>query len=176
MSRFDDNSGASMDGSTPGLTQNADDTLRDVLDTLGGGVIVFDSQWQVVMANALAAELLDVPPELIAAGKSWLDFIRFAAERGDYGPGDVEANIARVVEMVSRREAYTLTRQRPDGAVLEIHGRPIRDGFVTRFRDITDQHRNEEALRELTGDLPALVDETIGVLMERVPELKAVGR
>jgi hypothetical protein len=78
--------------------------------------------------------------------------------------------------MVSRREAYTLTRQRPDGAVLEIHGRPIRDGFVTRFRDITDQHRNEEALRELTGDLPALVDETIGVLMERVPELKAVGR
>jgi PAS domain S-box-containing protein len=43
-----------------------------------------------------------------------------------------------------------MTRQRPDGAILEIHGRPIENGFVTRFHDVTDQHRNEEALRDLT--------------------------
>jgi len=150
LSRIDDNGGASMDGSSPGLSQNADDTLRDVLDTLGGGVVVVDSQMQVVTANALAAELLDVPRALISSGKSWMEFIRFAAERGDYGPGDADTHTARVVDLISSREPYTLTRQRPDGAILEIHGRPIRDGFVTRFRDVTDQHRNEEALRELT--------------------------
>jgi hypothetical protein len=29
---------------------------------------------------------------------------------------------------------------------------------------------------ELAGDLPTLVDDTINVLMDRVPELRAVGR
>jgi len=140
----------SMDGSATGLTQNADDMLRNVLDTLGGGVIVFDSELRVVTSNALAQELLDMPAELMKPGQQWIESVRFAAERGDYGPGDAEAHTARVIALFEPGEAYSLTRQRPDGAVLEIHGRPIENGFVTRFHDVTDQHRNEEALRDLT--------------------------
>ena len=139
-----------MDGSSAGRPQEADDLLRSILGTLGGGVIVFDTEKRVVAANALAQELLDVSPDLIAPGRSWIDFVRFAAERGDYGDGDPEDNVARVIELVDAGEPYTLTRQRPDGAILEIHGRPIETGFVTRFHDITDQQRNEEALRDVT--------------------------
>ena len=130
--------------------QGPDDMLTSVLDTLGGGVIVFDSEMLIVTANALARELLDIPPDLIAPGSTWVDFVRFAAERGDYGDGDPEANAARVIALIETGEPYSLTRQRPDGAILEIHGRPINDGFVTRFHDVTDQHRNQEALRDVT--------------------------
>ncbi len=124
--------------------------LQSVLNTLGGGVIIFDSHLRVVTSNALAQELLDMPAELMKPGQDWIESVRYAAERGDYGPGDAEEHVARVIGLFGPGEAYSLTRQRPDGAVLEIHGRPIENGFVTRFRDITDQHRNEEALRDVT--------------------------
>lgn len=124
--------------------------LRSVLSTLGGGVIIFDSEMIIVTANALAHELLDISPDLIAPGSSWFDFARFAAERGDYGEGDPEVHVARVIALIETGDPYSLTRQRPDGAILEIHGRPIKNGFVTRFHDVTDQHRNEEALRDVT--------------------------
>ncbi|MBT5359251.1 MAG: response regulator [Rhodospirillaceae bacterium] len=139
-----------MDGSSAGLTQDADDMLRNVLDTLGGGVIIFDSELRVVTSNALAQELLDMPAELMKSGQDWVESVRFAAERGDYGPGDPEVQTARIMAHFEPDKAYTMTRQRPDGAILEVHGRPIENGFVTRFRDVTDQHRNEEALRDLT--------------------------
>lgn len=150
MSRANGLDGTVMDRSSAGRTQHADDLLRSILGTLGGGVIVFDTDKRVVTANALAHELLDVSPDLIAPGTSWDEFVRFAAERGDYGKGSPEANAARVMAMIDAGEPYSLTRQRPDGAILEIHGRPIETGFVTRFHDITDQHRNEEALRDVT--------------------------
>ncbi|MEP4380794.1 MAG: PAS-domain containing protein [Alphaproteobacteria bacterium] len=150
MSRADDMDGAVMDGSSAGVAQNTDNMLYDVLNTLGGGVIIFDSDLRIVASNALAHELLDLPEELLTPGKSWREFVRFAAERGDYGDGDSVAHTERIMALFTTREPYSMTRQRPDGAVLEIHGRPIENGFVTRFHDVTDQHRNEEALRDVT--------------------------
>lgn len=139
-----------MDGSSAGLTQDTGDMLRNVLNTLGGGVIIFDSELRIVTSNALAQELLDMPAEQMKPGRLWADSVRFAAERGDYGPGDPEALTEQLMQKFDPGEAYTLTRQRPDGGILEVHGRPIENGFVTRFRDVTDQHRNEEALRDVT--------------------------
>lgn len=139
-----------MDGSVTGNDSNSGSTLQGVIDTLGGGLIVYDENHRVVTANSLAAELLDIPPELVATGAAWDDFVRFAAERGDYGQVDAESRVAEILEFTEKREAYTVTRYRPDGRILEIHGRPIDGGFVSRFRDITDQRRNEEALRDVT--------------------------
>ena len=139
-----------MDGSSAGSTQDTSSMLQGVLNTLGGGVIIFDSELRVVTSNALAQELLDIPAELMKPGQDWIESVRFAAERGDYGPGDAEELTTQVISLFAPGDAYTLTRQRPDGAFLEIHGRPIESGFVTRFRDVTDQRRNEEALRDVT--------------------------
>lgn len=139
-----------MDGSSASLTQDTDDMLRNVLDTLGGGVIIFVSDLRIVTSNALARELLGMPAELMKPGQNWIESVRFAAERGDYGPGDAEELTASVISLFKPGDAYTFTRLRPDGAVLEVHGRPIENGFVTRFRDITEQRRNEEALRDVT--------------------------
>jgi PAS domain-containing protein len=139
-----------MDGSAVGSGMIAEDTLLGVIDTLGGGVIVLDIDLKIVAANALAPELLDVPSDLIASGSSWLDFVRYAAERGDYGEGDAEIHVNLVLELINKRDPYSMTRMRPDGTVLEIHGRPMSNGFVARFHDVTDQHRKDEALRDVT--------------------------
>lgn len=139
-----------MDGSTPLGNLNTGDALQGVIDSLGGGLIVYDENLKIIAANSLAADLLRVPPELVAPGAQWEDFVRHSAERGDYGDVDVEARVAEIVGYAQRHEPYTITRTRPDGVILEIHGRPIENGFVTRFHDVTEQHRNETELRDVT--------------------------
>jgi len=139
-----------MDGTLAVSDLSSNEALKGVIDTLGGGIIVYDMAFRVVMANQSAADLLDVPEDLVTPGRFWEDFVRFAAKRGDYGTRDVEECVEEIMAQSRKREPYTMTRTRPDGAVLEIHGRPIENGFVTRFHDVTDQRRKEEALRDVT--------------------------
>ena len=128
----------------------ASETLQGIIDTLGGGLIVFDENGHVVTSNKLALDLLDIPAKFLEPGARWEDFLRYAAERGDYGDVDVEARVAEMMAATQKREPYTFVRSRPDGVLLEIHGRPIEGGYVSRFRDITEQRRKEESLRDVT--------------------------
>ena len=139
-----------MDGNVTGSDLTTGSTLQGVIDTLGGGLIVYNEDHRVVTANKLAAEMLDIPAELVQPGALWGDFVQFAAKRGDYGQVDVDKRVAEILEFTEKREAYTVIRYRPDGGVVEIHGRPIEGGFVSRFHDITDLRRKEEALRDVT--------------------------
>lgn len=139
-----------MDGNVTGSDLTTGSTLQGVIDTLGGGLIVYNLDHRVVTANKLAAEMLDIPAEFVEPGALWDDFVQFAAKRGDYGRVDVDKRVAEILEFTEKREAYTVIRYRPDGGVLEIHGRPIEGGFVSRFHDITDLRRKEEALRDVT--------------------------
>ncbi len=127
------------------------DMLLSALDTLAGGLIIIDSEQLIVAANKLAVELLDIPEELVTPGSRFGDFARFAAERGDYGEGDVDENYKRVMSVLDKREPYALTRRRPDGMILEINGSPIPGGgFVTRFRDVTAEKQQEADLADAT--------------------------
>ena len=127
------------------------DMLLSALDTLNGGVIIIDSQQRIVVANSLAAPLLDVPESYLEPQSRFCDFARFAAERGDYGDGDVDENYKRVISVLDHRRPYELTRRRPDGVVLEINGHPIvGGGYVTRFRDVTAAMQTEADLVDAT--------------------------
>ena len=139
-----------MDASAAISPLNPDETLQGVIDTLGGGVIIYDDSFRVVSSNEAASELLDVPRELTAPGAMWEDFLRFSAERGDFGDREVNDCVSEILGFAQNREPYSLTRIRPDGAIIEIHGRPIKNGYVSRFHDVTDQRRKEEALRDVT--------------------------
>ena len=127
------------------------DMMLSALDTLVGGLIILDSQLRIVATNKLAVTLLDVPPDLVRAGASFLDFVRFAADRGDYGEGTADEQYDRVMPLLTERKPYQLTRQRPDGVLLEINGAPIiGGGYVTRFRDITAARQQEVDLADAT--------------------------
>ncbi|MCZ6838706.1 MAG: ATP-binding protein [Alphaproteobacteria bacterium] len=123
------------------------DMLLSALDTLLGGLIILDSQQRIVASNKLAMSMLDVPAELVKPGSSWLKFVRFAADRGDYGDGDADEQFERVMALLDDRAPYELTRRRPDGVILEINGQPIvGGGYVTRFRDVTAAKKQEADL------------------------------
>ena len=61
------------------------------LDALNLEFTIFDQNLKLVANNKTFSELRKYPVELLQPGTDIIELYRFNAERGDYGPGDVEA-------------------------------------------------------------------------------------
>ncbi|WP_420406096.1 PAS domain-containing sensor histidine kinase [Nisaea sp.] len=124
------------------------DLLEATFQHMDQGISVFDANLTAVAFNQRYLELLDLPGDRFAPGVPFEAFVRFNAERGEYGPGDVEALVAERIAEVRRAEPRNFERKRPDGTVLETIGRPLPGGgFVTTYTDVTERNRTIEALR-----------------------------
>ncbi|RIX49175.1 MAG: PAS domain S-box protein [Rhodocyclales bacterium GT-UBC] len=114
--------------------------LQSGLDLLDQGITVFDAELRLIAWNRPFLELLDFPPEMAFVGAPFASFIRFNAERGEYGPGDIEAQIAERVTAARHFAPHISERQRPNGRLLLLRGEPLQDkGFVTLYSDVTEQ-------------------------------------
>ena len=110
-------------------------------------------------------KLLEFPEALAGVGKPFADFIRYNAERGEYGPGNIEEQIAERVAAARNFAPHVTERQRPNGRVLLLRGEPLpHKGFVTLYSDVTEQryiehlteHQNiqlDERVRRRTAQL-----------------------
>ncbi|HEX5685913.1 MAG TPA: PAS-domain containing protein [Ideonella sp.] len=123
--------------------------LDSMFETMEEGVSVFDADLRLVTVNRRFRELLSFPDALYVPGTPFEAFVRFNVERGDYGAGDVEQQVRERVEIARKFEAHQFERERPDGTILEVRGRPLPGGgFVTIYADITQRARAERALRQ----------------------------
>ena len=133
--------------------------LATVLDNMEEGISMFDADLNLVVFNRRALELLDIPAGRFAPGDSFETIILYNAEREEYGPGDVDELVRDRLELARRFEPHIFERWRPDGMVIEVRGRPTRQGgFVTIYSDISERKRAETALRESEQRFRALVD------------------
>ena len=119
--------------------------LQAIVDNFPGGIGLFDRDLRLLVCNERAKTLLDLPAHLFAGGRTALeDLIRFNAHRGEYGPGDVEQQVAERMALARERKTYEFERERPNGTVLDVRGVPLDDGsFLTTYMDITERHRSE---------------------------------
>jgi diguanylate cyclase (GGDEF)-like protein/PAS domain S-box-containing protein len=122
------------------------DVMRTVIDNFPGGISLCDTDLKFTAYNDQFRRLLDFPASLF--DKGWVDFsdlARFNALRGEYGPGDIEDQVQKVVARASNFQAHVMERQRPNGVWLEIRGTPIPSGgFVTSYLDITERKQAAE--------------------------------
>ncbi|MBX3531406.1 MAG: diguanylate cyclase [Rhizobiaceae bacterium] len=139
------------------------DTLRErvrlleaVIENFPGGISLFDDHLQMVLCNRRQQEMLEYPPELMAAGyPSMEQLFRFNAARGEYGPGDVETIVAKKMTLARKREAHCYDRTRPNGAIIEVRGMPLEGGgFVTTYLDVTEQRRTQALLAHMAQHDP----------------------
>jgi Na+/proline symporter/signal transduction histidine kinase len=128
--------------------------LRATLEHLSQGISVVDENLRLVAWNKRYLELFEYPAEIVSVGKPIADLIRYNAERGLLGSGDVEQLVERRVEHMRKGHAYAHERDMPDGTVLEIRGNPMPGGgFVTSYSNVTAYKR---AQRELIGNAETL--------------------
>jgi len=155
-------SGQDVDGVEPSADElpSFDRRYREMLgaglDLLDQGVTVFDADLRMVAWNKAFLRLLDFPESLARAGGNFEDFIRYNAERGDYGPGDVEAQIAERLARARSFEPHATERVRPNGQVLSIRGFPLpHQGFITVYTDITGQRHSQAQAARYQAELEA---------------------
>ena len=160
-----------------GLLSERTSRLQAIVDNFPGGIFLVDGGLRVTVCNGKAKKFLDLPDELFTDGPPLLETVfRFSASRGEFGPGDAEAQAAERMALVKERQPYISERERPDGTVLEMRGVPLMDGgFVTTYMDITERRRSQAkiahmALHDALTELPnrVLINERLKQALTRV--------
>lgn len=151
--------------------------LLVALDLIDQGFTLFDRNLKLVAGNKTFATLLDFPEELMKVGTPFEAFMRCNAQRGEYGPGDVEELVAQRVRAAERFEPHYAERVRPNGRIVAIRGEPLPNlGFVTIYTDITDQREAERVIQERNVDLEKRVQERTNELETAINRLRAVNQ
>jgi GAF domain-containing protein/nitrogen-specific signal transduction histidine kinase len=119
--------------------------LRVTFENMGDGVALFDETRHLAASNSRFREMLNVPDDVISSRPTFADYIRYLADRGEYGPNP-EEHVQHLLAFGDQPMAFERTR--PNGRILEIRGNPVPGGgFVVIYSDITERKRNEEELR-----------------------------
>lgn len=151
------------------------DQIEAGLHLLDQGITVFDSDLKMVAWNKPFLKLLDFPAALAFVGADFESFIRYNAERGEYGPGDIEAQIQARVEAARDFQAHDFERTRPDGQILRIRGEPLpHRGFITLYTDITEQRRYENLIREQNSELEKRVIQRTEALRRSEAQMRLI--
>ena len=139
--------------------------LQTALDHVRQGIAVLDKDMHLVCWNRQFGEVLGLPHELVRIGIGLDEILRFNAEKGAFGAGEVEALVAGRIAGYVGREPF-LERFPDRGLVIEIRAnRMPGGGIVTTFTDITPSVEAAEALErrvdERTYELKLLNDELV---------------
>lgn len=146
--------------------------LQSTLDNLMQGVSVFDRDLRLVAWNDQFVDLLELPDWLVQQGAPLADYLRFRAERGDYGRNGAAAAAVRL-ETARQRKPLQNDQVLPSGRVLEVRRDPMPDGgFVTTYTDITERKESAEALREAKEGLERRVAERTAELTDLNAKLR----
>src|SRR5215475_5355781 len=73
--------------------QRRGEVMRVTFENMEHGVLIFDREMKLVAWNRQITKLLELPETFLAGEPHFSDFIRFQAERGEYGDVDVGAEV-----------------------------------------------------------------------------------
>lgn len=139
--------------------------LQSTIENISLGISVVDQQKRLVAWNQPYIEMFAYPEGLICVGRPIEEVFRHNARNGEYGPCNIEQEVAWRIKTINNAKPYNYERHRPDGSVLEVRGNPLPNGgYVNTYMDVTQYKRVEAALREseqnirfYTDNVPVLI-------------------
>jgi len=129
------------------------DLLQYALDFARQGITVFDKDLRLICWNREFRELINIPSDLIRVGVTAQELLRFNAERGLYGPGNADVQIAARLKALTSEDEPSRVKLHPSGEVIEIRSARMPDGsLVTTYTDVTAQVAAEESLEKRVAE------------------------
>ena len=123
--------------------------LQAACERLPVGFALFDAGFRLVAWNARFAALRGYPRKLVKAGTPLESFVRFDAERGEYGAGAIEALARNRLAALKRGRPAEREQALPDGRILRIACERLPEGgLLLTCEDVTAARRTAERLRE----------------------------
>ncbi|MBM3535193.1 MAG: response regulator [Alphaproteobacteria bacterium] len=130
--------------------------LQTTLDHMKQGIVVFDGSFSLLLFNDRYIEVNKFPDGFVYPRRKYHDIARFAALRGDFGPGEPDALVASQAGAISqllrdKKGSFRQQRRLPDGRVVEtvVTALPT-GGFVKTYEDITERVRSEAERAQLS--------------------------
>ena len=102
--------------------------LRLVFDNMPGAIVYTDEELNLVFCSDRFADISQAPSELLQPGCPYPNYLRYLAEHGYYGEGDVDAFVAERVESLRNPSDKTFETRMPDGHIHQVRRR-IAAGF-----------------------------------------------
>ncbi len=148
--------------------------LRLTMENMGQGITLVDENLETIALNRKFLELLELPEDRFGGGFTMEEAFRYNAERGEYGPGNIEEQVQERLKLAAKFEAHKFERVRPDGIVIEVVGHPIDGGgFVSTYTDITDRKRAEEERNAALSEFNAVLENIDYGVIFMGPDLRA---
>ena len=129
--------------------------LQSVFDSMSDGVVVADKTGRTIMVNP-GAKRINGMVKLFTEKEEWLAKYNYFYPDAvtPYPLDEVPMFLAIKGESVDNVEMFINSDEAPEGAYLNVSGRPLLDeagelnGGVIIFRDVTDRVKTEEALAQ----------------------------
>ena len=155
-----------LDDASEALQYNRD-LFQSALDQVRHGLSVFDKDMRLICWNRQFRDLLELPPEIGRVGAPLDKLLKMLAERGDFGPGNIDQLIeSRLYRLAVSKETFQ-ERILSGRRHIEIRTSSMpQGGIVATFSDITDRVAASNALARANETLERRVRERTAELLE----------
>ena len=128
--------------------------LKEVFESMAGGVIVFDTDFKILSGNENAVKMSGVSADLWAKGADIRDLIKLGVEYGVYKFDSVDDYFNEMFRELEAHSSYEAIRNQRDGRIISEKTR-IRPsgGYIVTYNDITHQKSREHELEKLSIEL-----------------------
>jgi Na+/proline symporter/signal transduction histidine kinase/ActR/RegA family two-component response regulator len=147
-----------FEGTTRTLQFNQE-MLFASFESMSSAISVVDADLKIVAWNKRYEQMFNYPRGMLCIGRPAADLVRYNAERGMLGAGEVEKLVQTRLSHLIAGKPYRVVRSHNQG-VIEIKGRPLpKGGYVTTYDDISEFINAQNELEKANLNLEQRVRE-----------------
>ncbi|MES2673314.1 MAG: PAS domain-containing hybrid sensor histidine kinase/response regulator [Pseudomonadota bacterium] len=133
--------------------------LAASFESISSAISVVNADLKIVAWNKRYEQMFNYPQGLLCVGRPVAELVRFNAERGLLGAGDVEQHVQTRLSHLLGEKSYRVVRNHHQ-SVIEIKGRPLpKGGYVTTYDDISEFIHAQNELEKANQHLEQRVHE-----------------